>query len=123
MSKRSVVVLAVSAIALLLVAGAAWGVPLAARKLGLSDPSWRTDARALHISRQRLGQVQQRLRSLPSVPGATSHSSRIMGCRTDSGDLFQPNLTALWYVPRSQVNEAATTLVANLRASGWRGPA
>jgi hypothetical protein len=46
-----------------------------------------------------------------------------MGCRTDSGDLFQPNLTELWYVPRSQVNEAATTLVANLRASGWRGPA
>ena len=105
------------------------GCALSTARSEPSDPT--IDEASLHVVRARLDQARPGLDELADPPGTTGVSpARFLGCRRDSGDLFQPELQKDWTLDKSAVSpdddvpgpaarQAHDALVQDLVAAGW----
>jgi hypothetical protein len=85
------------------------------------EPRIETDHQLMEQTTAHLREVKAELRGLPVPDGATDSGIRQVGCRTDSGDLFQPAAVRHWKVGASDGAAASSAVAAAMRAGGWTG--
>lgn len=84
-----------------------------------TDGDIKTNEVELATVTKQLRDIEQRLNALPTYSGTTSDGASLIGCRTDSGDLFQPSELRIWEMQGADVANVSQTIAADLEGAGW----
>jgi hypothetical protein len=85
------------------------------------EPRFETDSRLMEQTTAQLREVEVELGDLPLPLGATDEGTNQLGCRTDSGDVFQPAAVRHWRVRPSEGGPIAQAVAEAMLARAWTG--